>query len=165
MGSELPCTRHQAGKTSSGKALLESSELLFRGDTRLKIPFAAIISVDATDGHLHVRTKDGLAIFGLGPPAAKWREKTANPKSVLDKLGVKPGHTVSLVGDFPADFLAALKKQGTEVSNELTARAGTIFFLANEKDDPAAFPPFLNPCAAPPHSGSSTPRPKIHHRI
>lgn len=135
MGNELTCTLHHAGHTYSGKALLESSELLFRGDTRLKIPFAAIAAVDATNGYLHVHTKDQLVTFELGPHAAKWREKIVHPKSVLDKLGVKPGQPVSLVGIFPADFLALLKKQGSAVSKKSAERAATVFFTANQRND------------------------------
>ena len=36
MGSELQCTVRTGGKTSKGKALLETSEIIFRGDFRLQ---------------------------------------------------------------------------------------------------------------------------------
>lgn len=134
MGNQLACTLRHAGKTCSGKALLESTEILFRGDTRLKIPFSAITSVSAANGELHILTKDGLSVFGLGPQAPKWREKIANPKSVLDKLGVKPGQSVSLFGNFPADFLASLHQQGTTVTiNKVAKDTLCVFFLANQK--------------------------------
>ena len=42
MGSEQLCTVRTGGKTSKGKALLETSEIIFRGDFRLKIPFESI---------------------------------------------------------------------------------------------------------------------------
>ena len=44
MGRELLCTVRTAGKTAGGKALLETSEILFRGDLRLKIPIASLTS-------------------------------------------------------------------------------------------------------------------------
>jgi len=111
MGNEAPCKLRHGGKTYAGKALLETSELLFRGETRLKILFTAIRSLRACDGELHVRTKEGLSIFELAERAEKWREKIANPKTLLDKLGVKSGERISLTGEFAPGFLASLKKQ------------------------------------------------------
>ncbi|MGB9431084.1 MAG: hypothetical protein WBQ89_02475 [Candidatus Acidiferrum sp.] len=136
MGNELPCTLHHADKSFSGKALLESSEIIFRGEARLKIGFSAITAIQARDGELRVRTKDGLAVFELGPEAAKWQEKITNPKSLLDKLGVKSGQSVSLIGDFSADFVARLKKQGAMLNKSKLAKdALWIFLAANEKHD------------------------------
>ena len=65
MGNELAGTLSLDGKSFSGKALLESSELIFRGETRLKIPFSAIASVETKNGQLHVRTKGRLGFFSL----------------------------------------------------------------------------------------------------
>lgn len=130
MGNEAVCKLRYGGKAFSGKALLETSEILFRGDTRLKIPFASIKALQAREGELHIRTNDGLAIFELGPQAEKWREKIANPKTLLDKLGVKPGETVSLAGQFPAEFLASLKKHGAVILQEKAAKDTPWIFLA-----------------------------------
>jgi hypothetical protein len=137
MGNELYCTLRHAGKSFSGKALLETSEILFRGDTRLKIPLNSITNVHTIDGGLHVHTKDGLAIFELGPKAAtQWHQKITNPKSVLDKLGVKPGQSVSLIDAFPPDFLADLKTYGALVTKNKVAKGSPwIFLAASEKAD------------------------------
>jgi hypothetical protein len=132
MGNEAQCKLRFDGKTFSGKALLESSEILFRGDTGIKISFPSIIALQARDGELHVRTKDGLAIFTLGPQAEKWCEKIANPKTLLQKLGVKPGETVSLIGEFPADFLLSLKKQDAAIVEGKIPKGTPWYFLAAE---------------------------------
>jgi hypothetical protein len=132
MGNEAQCKLRFDGKTFSGKALLETSEILFRGDTRIKISFPSIIALQARDGELHVRTKDGLAIFTLGPQAEKWCEKIANPKTLLQKLGVKPGETVALIGEFPADFLLSLKKQDTAIVEGKIPKGTPWYFLAAE---------------------------------
>ena len=43
MGNEVNCTVTQGGKSSTGRALLETSEIIFRGrDVRFKIPFSSI---------------------------------------------------------------------------------------------------------------------------
>src|ERR1051325_2096696 len=79
MGSEQLCTVRAGGKTSTGKALLETSEIVFRGDFRLKIPIASLQSAVVKDGELRLKWKDGSAIFELGERAAKWAETILHP--------------------------------------------------------------------------------------
>lgn len=132
MGSELKCTVRFGKETSEGKALLETSEVLFRGDFRLKIPFATIKSAKAMDGELHLQTANGLAVFEIGPAAEKWREKILHPKTRIEKIGLKPGAKISLVGNFDADFLEELKPFTPSVSKgKVTADSETIFFAAD----------------------------------
>ena len=141
MGKELACTLRYEGKTVSGKALLESAEIIFRGETRLRIPLNTITSVDANGGELHIRTKEGRFIFELGPQAERWREKIANPRSVLEKLGVKSGQSVSLFGDFPTDFVASLRKLGANITKgKMEKSSAWIFVLADEKSELARIP-------------------------
>ena len=45
MGNEVKCRARFGKQESEGKALLETSEIIFRGDFRLKIPFATIQSI------------------------------------------------------------------------------------------------------------------------
>jgi len=136
MGNQLLCTLRHDGKTFSGKALLETSEILFRGDTRLKIPFSSIKNLQAKNGELHIRTADGLAVFELGPQAEKWHRKITNPKSLIEKLGVKPGQAVVLEGKFSAEFQADLKKHGATVAGaKNNGAAPWIFFAADSLQD------------------------------
>jgi hypothetical protein len=126
---------------SEGKALLETSEILFRGDFRLKIPFSAIKSAKAVDGELRLQTAEGLAVFHLGAAAEKWCEKILHPKSRIEKLGVKPGARVSLLGDFDAGFLTELGKLAKSVSkSKVAADSEWIFFAADSKEDLGALP-------------------------
>jgi hypothetical protein len=131
MGQELACSVLSNGKSHRGKALLESDEILFRGDLRLKIPLASIKKVEAGEGKLNVRTKDALYVFDLGAKAEKWCERIANPKSLVDKLGVKSGDAVSLLGSFPADFLADLKKQGAVITRGKSSAPAWILLVAD----------------------------------
>jgi hypothetical protein len=132
MGNEAACKLRYEGKTFSGKALLETSEILFRGEMRLKIPFPAITKLEARDGELYVRTKEGLAVFAIGAQAEKWREKIAKPKTLIEKLGVKPGECVSLIGEFPAEFVASLKKHGAAMQEGKAGNDAAWYFLAGE---------------------------------
>lgn len=118
MGNELKCRARFGKQQCEGKALLETSEIIFRGDFRLKIPFATIQSIKVTQGNLELRTADGLAVFELGPAAEKWREKIAHPKSRIEKLGIRDGAKVALIGFGKLDenFLRELDERTKAVS-------------------------------------------------
>jgi hypothetical protein len=130
MGNELKCTVRFGKEKSEGKALLETSEVLFRGEFRLKIPFVSIKSAKAVDGELRLETANGLAIFEIGPAAEKWREKILHPKTRIEKIGLKPGAKVSLLGNFDADFLDELKSLTASVSKDKVAAGSDTIFLA-----------------------------------
>lgn len=132
MGVELKCTVRFGRQTSEGKALLETSEVFFRGAFRLNIPFASIKSAKAVDGELRLETANGLAVFEIGSAAEKWREKILHPKTRIEKIGLKPGTKVSLVGRFDADFLDELKTLAPSVTkNKAVTDSDTIFFSAD----------------------------------
>jgi hypothetical protein len=134
MGNEVNCTVRFGNQESEGKAFLETSEILFRGDFRLKIPFSSIQSLKAADGELRIQTAEGLAVFALGDAAAKWREKILHPKSRLEKLGVKPGAKVSLRGSFDDGFLRELVQETDSiVKRKVGADSESIFFAAESK--------------------------------
>src|SRR5260370_7950259 len=104
----MQCTAWWGKQESEGKALLETSEILFRGDFRLKIAFATIKSAKAVDGELRLQTAEGTVVFDLGAAAEKWCDKILHPKSRIEKLGVKSGGKVSLLGEFDGEFLHEL---------------------------------------------------------
>src|SRR5258708_24368650 len=91
MGQEVVCTARWGGKSVRGKALLETAEIIFRGDERRKIPFSAIRGMEAKDGELRLRTDEGLVVFELGERAEKWREKDGDPKAVGGEGGGETG--------------------------------------------------------------------------
>ncbi len=139
MGNEASCTVRFGKQQSEGKALLETSEILFRGDFRLKIPFSTIKSAKAVEGELRLQTADGLAVFDLGAAAEKWCEKILHPKSRIEKLGVKPDAKVSLIGDFDPEFLDELGKLTKSVSkSKVAADSEWIFFAVDSKKDLSA---------------------------
>ncbi len=136
MGNEVNCTARFGKQESRGKALLETSEILFRGEFLLKIPFSSIQTLKAADGELRVQTADGLTILELGEAAAKWRERILHPKSRMEKLGVRPAGKVSLLGSFEDGFLRELAQQtDAVVKGKVGASSGWIFFAAESKKD------------------------------
>ena len=136
MGNEVFCRVRLGGQESRGRALLETSEILFRGDFRLKIPFSTIKSAQAVDGELRLQTAQGAAVLQLGLQAERWLEKILHPKPRIEKLGVKSGAKVSLIGKFDADFLRELLALTKSVTKgKAPAHAEHIFFTANSKND------------------------------
>jgi hypothetical protein len=134
MGNVLKSRLHFQDQTYSGEALLETSELLFRGERRLAVAFDTIEAVEAKDGNLRVKFAGGLAELELGADAAKWAEKICNPKSVIQKLGVKPGQQVSLVHLDDASFAAELEKAGAQVSKGRAKKnSDAIFYGASAR--------------------------------
>lgn len=131
MGAELKCRARFGKQVSEGKALLETKELIFSGQFRLKIPFAQMKSVTAADGELRVEfVEDGkvvkgaqagmpvplVAAFALGAPAEKWARKILHPKTRMKKLGIKAGARVSVIGELEDEF----ERELAEVTKAVT---------------------------------------------
>ncbi len=136
MGNEVTCKAQLGEQESEGKALLETSVILFRGTFRLKIPFSSIKAAKAVDGELRLQIPEGLAVFQLGDAAEKWRDKILHPKSRIEKLGVKAGTKVSLLGDFDAEFVAELSALTKSVSKgKVAADSECVFFAVQSKEE------------------------------
>jgi len=136
MGRELQCKVGCGKESSVGKALLETSEVIFRGGFRLKIPFQKIRGMNASRGKLTIRYSCGegeenAAVFHLGEAALKWEEGIRNPPSRLDKLGVKAGTKVRLIGPKGDDFRRELADRQAVV----TRSAPELVFLSVQKKD------------------------------
>jgi hypothetical protein len=101
---------------SSGRAQLETSELIFQGDFRVRVPVAEIQRLEIDGEALSVRWPGGTLRLQLGAAAAaRWADKIRHPPSRLDKLGVKPTSRAAIVGALDDAFL-----------DELTARAAAV---------------------------------------
>lgn len=129
MGQETRCTVRFGEMRSEGKARLEAEELVFRGDYRLRIPFKEMRSVAAAGGDLRIDFADGTAIFELGSQAEKWAQKILHPKILLDKLGVKPGMRVSVLGLEDDTFLRDLRERTPDVSEGEAAKESDHIFV------------------------------------
>lgn len=133
MGSQIACTATLHGQTSEGKALLETSQLQFRGAFRVKVPFGKIQSVKAEKGTLKVRFGQEELSLQLGEAAPKWASKILHPPTLADKLGIKGGETISLLGPHNEDFLRLVEDKATKVSKGRALKGSDLIFLAAEK--------------------------------
>jgi hypothetical protein len=130
MGAELNCKVKHGKAESAGRALLETSEIIFRGDFRLKIPLKEIRSIKAKNGTLRVAWGKESATFDLGPAAEKWAHKIRNPKTVIEKLGIKPGMRVTLQNISDASFVKDIQRS-TQTSARLGKNCEVIFYGAD----------------------------------
>jgi hypothetical protein len=130
MGAEAAVTARFKGKTTTGKARLETDVLQFRGgDLKLSIPFAQMSKIGARGGTLSVTFPDGTASFDLGGAAPKWAEKIQHPPSRLQKIGVKPEWRVSAIGVTDAAFLRELEDAVAHLSiGRVVKECDAIFF-------------------------------------
>jgi len=122
MGGERKCRARFGKQESEGKAFLEASEIVFRGDFRFKIPFSKIQSAKVLNGALQLRTAEGAAVFELGAAtAAKWRDKILHPKSRIEKLGLKAGARVVVIGFGNGDreFIAEIE-ESTKMASQVS---------------------------------------------
>lgn len=141
MGAEAVCLVRYGAQTSGGKALLETAELLFRGDFRLKIPFRDISSLTGEAGELRVGFSEGVAVFDLGADASKWAAKIRNPRGLIEKLGVKSGARVAVIGIEDNGFLADLRSRAVEVAmDRLIPDADFVFYAADDIDSLGRLP-------------------------
>jgi hypothetical protein len=132
MGNEALCRVEIGGESADAKALLETEEVIVRGALRAKIPFREAQDVVADGGVLRLRWNDRDVLIHVGKDAAKWAEKIRNPKSVADKLGVKAGQKVSIIGKVDEAFLV---NADVDLSRRARNASDIIFYAANARED------------------------------
>jgi hypothetical protein len=135
MGLEATCQARMGRVSSAGKARLEETDLAFRGDgeLRFKVALKDLQRVDARGGALYLEWAEGRAVLDLGEQAARWAEKIKSPPSLLDKLGVKPGQRVSVVGIEDPRFLDDLAARVDDLTRG-RAKAGSDLVLVAMSD-------------------------------
>lgn len=111
MGREAVCTARIETRERRGKAHLGSASLDFTGEVRFSLPFAEVREAVAEDGWLRLATARGEIALGLGKAAPAWAEAIRNPKSRLDKLGIKPGMRVYALRLPEPEFETELARQ------------------------------------------------------
>jgi hypothetical protein len=104
MGLETVCRVKLNAEISEGKAHCGDGELEFRGEFKFRWKWSELERVTSNDGVLIAVKGSDKAEFHLGDAAAKWEHAIKNPKSRLDKLGLKPNHTYAAWGEFDDSF-------------------------------------------------------------
>lgn len=142
MGQEVSTKLRYKKRIIEGKALLETDYVLFKGAERLKVLLKDLTGVKAIDGALRLEFPGGPAEFMLGPAAEKWANKILHPPSRLDKLGVKEGVAVRLVGPLDQDFRIELSGAGAKQIDS-KAKAELVFLAVDHSKQLSQVPKVL----------------------
>ena len=135
MGYETKCRVRviESGTTreADGTVLLETNELIVRGDARVRVKRADIQRVARRAGAVTVTSPHTTITLSLGEPAAeRWEKKLGEaPKRLIDKLDVKPGAAILLIGTHDDALRAQLAERTSEVSRASTAKNRDVVFV------------------------------------
>jgi hypothetical protein len=136
MGLEAECTVRVGRKTSTGRALLESEALIFRGDFNLQIAFGSMRDVSVDGDALVVKTDDQEARFELGARVAdRWVRLIKEPKSLFEKLEIRPEMRVAVVDVRDSLFLTALRERTAGVAEGRVPEGVPVVFFGAETRD------------------------------
>lgn len=133
MGQEANCAMVRGKTRHAGRALLEGDHLVFRGEAeRLTLRFADLTNVTSDNGRLTLATRQQTVTLELGAAADRWAHKIRNPRSLLDKLGVKDGMRVGVIGIDDASFLQQLHARCPDAVDGRAPRNADLIFLGAE---------------------------------
>lgn len=153
MGQEADGTLVRGKSRATGRAHLESDHLLFRSEAgREKVMFAAVHEARADGDTLHLAHAGGtLQLVLPAKTAAKWVAKILNPPTRLDKLGVKGGMRVAVVGVEDPELVRESTARGAKIVKESLGNIDVLFYAADslrELDRLAALRDCLTPAGA-----------------
>jgi hypothetical protein len=137
VGYETKCrvrVEDRAGTVREADAatvLLETDELIVRGDARVRVPRASIERITSRSGVVTITSPTAVISLTLGAEAAaKWQKKLAEPpKMLIDKLDVKPEFTVWLQGVSDVSLVAQIKGRAAKVVMGAAAKKCNVAFV------------------------------------
>ena len=136
MGKEAACTAVAGSKHGAVKAHLDGERLRVSGALRLNVSLRELRELDVQDGALCFEVAGERVALELGArAAAAWAREIANPKSLLEKIGVKPGQRSCVLGG-DAPFGADLARATGRTPARALRGSFDAIFLAVE-DEPA----------------------------
>jgi len=128
MGKEAHVRAHFQDGPDEGRLQFEPPKLIFRGRARHVFEGEALTGVRAEAGELMLA---GGARFALGEKAAaSWADAILNPKTRMQKIGVKPGMRTAVLGVADATLSAELAEAGG-VPAEALEDLDLLFYAAD----------------------------------
>jgi hypothetical protein len=123
-------------RTAEATVLLETDELIVRGEARVKVSRREVQSVTRRGGVVTVVAPTATVKLTLGEPAAsKWEQKLKEPpKRLIDKLDVKPGAKVWLLEAASPELEEQIGERTTNVTRGKAARDCDVVFVGVERD-------------------------------
>jgi hypothetical protein len=136
MGTEIVGEAAYRGASHRIKLHLDGKGLTLRDELKLSIPLKEVRDVATKDGQLTIKWADDKIVLRVGDKAAKLADKILHPPSLLDKLGIKPGHVVSIVGFDDQAFLREVKQRtDSVVVGSIKPQSDFIIFRPATKAD------------------------------
>jgi hypothetical protein len=133
MGLEAECAARLGRQSSTGRAQLEEKEIVFRGAFRVKVPIGPGTTATEKGGTLQLDWPEGTLRLELGAAAPKWLEKIRNPRGRIDKLGVKQGTRVAIVGLKDDAFEAEVRARTAQVTVGRAPRAADLVIVRMDR--------------------------------
>ena len=136
MGYETKCRARVDDGTGTireaeSTVLLETDELIVRGEARVRVPRGSIERVAMRGGVLTITAPSATVSLSLGPDAAaKWKKRLEEaPKALIDKLDVKPGAKVWLFDIDDTTLIAQVDERAATVLRGATATSCDVVFV------------------------------------
>jgi hypothetical protein len=107
MGREANCDCQWANQTAPCKVLLETHELIVRGEIRRRVLISSLTDVVVQGDQLRFRVEQEEVFLGLGSDLAqRWAKAIATPPpSLAAKLGISQTSRLLLIGELDAQEL------------------------------------------------------------
>ena len=120
MGREATCLCHIQGREAMSKILLESKELIVRGELRCVIPISAIKNMRVEGDALTFNNGKDKVFLRLGSVTAKkWLDAILKPApSLAQKLGIGRDSVVRVCGVVRSDELRSALEQAASTPNQ-----------------------------------------------
>jgi hypothetical protein len=124
-------------EAESAAVLLETDELIVRGEARVRVPRTSIERVTARAGVVTITSPTAVVSLTLGADAAiKWRKKLEEPaKRLIDKLDVKPGAKVWVASIDDETLIAQLEERTDHIVRGARPSGCDVVFVGVEADD------------------------------
>ncbi len=146
MGRETTCLCQWASLSGQCKVLLESRELILRGEIRRRIPIASVTDLAVEGDKLRFHAGDVEVALCLGSAMAQaWAKRiTALPPTLAAKLGILPETRLLVLGEVESEELQAAIQKGLTTDGPdatmIVARLRTIIDLDYAVHVYAAYP-------------------------
>jgi hypothetical protein len=124
-------------EADAATVLLETDELIVRGDARVRVPRASIERITNRAGVVTVTAPAAVVRLTLGADAAaRWEKKLAEPpKKLIDKLDVKPDASVWLYGVADEALISQVTERAAKVSAGRSASSCDVVFVQVDDDE------------------------------
>ncbi len=140
MGLEAESALETHGRTHRVKALLESHELILRGEFKRTFRISDISGVAAHDGVLHFR-HDGADYALRLPRPETWAKKlTTPPPSLASKLGISPDKPALVIGAVADEMLMAALNGNTTATVDMATQVIVVAEMPAALPEPTGLP-------------------------